>query len=85
MPDYEADWLPSGYSWFETNTSAGTVETTWTGHGGNITLTYSASPLLLPEGAGRTVELRRCGPPGSGRPEEPHEAEEDETPRRWAA
>ena len=56
-PAYEADWLPSGYSWFETNTSAGTVETTWTGRGGNITLTYSTSPLLLPEGTGETVNL----------------------------
>lgn len=77
VPDYEADWLPSGYSWFETNTSAGTVETTWTGHGGNITLTYSASPLLLPEGSGRTVELGSVDA-RFWEAREPHEAEEDE-------
>ena len=77
VPDYEADWLPSGYSWFETNTSAGTVETAWTGHGGNITLTYSASPLLLPEGSGRTVELGSVDA-RFWEAREPHEAEEDE-------
>ena len=40
VPNYEAGWLPEGYSLFETNTSAGTVETTWIGRGGNITLTH---------------------------------------------
>ena len=75
VPDYEADWLPSGYSWFETNTSAGTVETTWTGHGGNITLTYSASPLLLPEGSGRTVEFGDVAA-RFWEAEEPHEPSE---------
>ena len=77
VPDYEADWLPSGYSWFETNTSAGTVETTWTGHGGNITLTYSASPLLLPEGTGKTVEFGDVTA-RFWEAREPHEADEDE-------
>lgn len=59
LPNYEAGWLPEGYSLFETNTSAGTVETTWIGEGGdgNITLTCSTSPLLLPEGTGKTVEF----------------------------
>ena len=77
VPAYEAGWLPEGYSLFETNASAGTVETTWTGHGGNITLTYSASPLLLPEGSGRTVELGSVDA-RFWEAREPHEAEEDE-------
>ena len=77
-PAYEADWLPSGYSWFETNTSAGTVEDTWTGHGGNITLTYSTSPLLLPEGTGKTVEFGDVTA-RFWEAEEPHEADEDES------
>ena len=76
-PTYEADWLPSGYSWFETNTSAGTVEETWTGHGGNITLTYSTSPLLLPEGTGKTVEFGDVTA-RFWEAREPHEADEDE-------
>ena len=75
-PTYEADWLPSGYSWFETNTSAGTVEETWTGHGGNITLTYSTSPLLLPEGTGKTVEFGDVTA-RFWEAREPHEADED--------
>lgn len=59
MADYEADWLPGGYSWFETNASDGAVETTWIGEDrdSNITLTCSASPLLLPEGDGEIVDL----------------------------
>lgn len=44
-PACEADWLPGGYSWFETNASGGAAETTWVGQGGNITLTCSATPL----------------------------------------
>lgn len=59
MADYEADWLPAGYRYFETNVSAGTAETTWIGESGdgNITLTWSTNPLLLPEGDGETVDL----------------------------
>ena len=77
LPDYEAGWLPSGYSWFETNTSAGTVETTWIGEGGdgNITLTYSTSPLLLPEGTGKTVEFGDVAA-RFWEAEEPHEPSE---------
>lgn len=77
LPDYEAGWLPSGYSWFETNTSAGTVETTWIGEGGdgNITLTYSTSPLLLPEGSGKTVKLDNVNAK-FWEAEEPHEPSE---------
>ena len=77
LPDYEAGWLPSGYSWFETNTSAGTVEETWIGEGGdgNITLTYSTSPLLLPEGTGKTVELGDVAA-RFWEAEEPHEPSE---------
>lgn len=30
-PACEADWLPGGYSWFETNASGGAAETTWVG------------------------------------------------------
>lgn len=77
LPDYEAGWLPSGYSWFETNTSAGTVEDTWTGHGGNITLTYSTSPLLLPEGSGKAASFGDVDA-RFWEAEEPHEADEDE-------
>ena len=77
VPAYEAGWLPEGYSLFETNASAGTVETTWTGHGGNITLTYSTSPLLLPEGTGRTVEFGDVTA-RFWEAREPHEAEADE-------
>lgn len=76
-PDCEAGWLPSGYSWFETNTSAGSMETTWTGRGGNITLTCSASPLLLPEGTGKTVRFGGVTAK-FWEAEEPHEADEDE-------
>lgn len=77
LPDYEAGWLPSGYSWFETNTSAGTVETTWIGEGGdgNITLTCSTSPLLLPEGTGKTVEFGDVAA-RFWEAEEPHEPSE---------
>ena len=59
VADYEADWLPAGYRYFETNVSAGTAETTWIGESGdgNITLTWSTNPLLLPEGDGETVDL----------------------------
>ena len=59
LADYEADWLPAGYRYFETNVSAGTAETTWIGESGdgNITLTWSTNPLLLPEGTGKTVDL----------------------------
>ena len=60
MADYEADWLPAGYRYFETNVSAGTAETTWIGESGdgNITLTWSTNPLLLlPEGDGEIVDL----------------------------
>lgn len=77
VPDYEAGWLPEGYSLFETNTSAGTVETTWIGRGGNITLTYSTSPLLLPEGTGKTVEFGDVTA-RFWEAKEPHEADEDE-------
>ena len=56
-PACEADWLPGGYSWFETNASGGAAETTWVGQGGNITLTCSATPLLMPEGDGETVRF----------------------------
>lgn len=77
VPDYEAGWLPEGYSLFETNTSAGTVETTWIGRGGNITLTYSTSPLLLPEGSGKTVKLDNVNAK-FWEAKEPHEADEDE-------
>lgn len=77
LPDYEAGWLPEGYSLFETNTSAGTVETTWIGRGGNITLTYSTSPLLLPEGSGKTVKLDNVNAK-FWEAKEPHEADEDE-------
>ena len=77
LPDYEAGWLPSGYSWFETNTSAGTVEETWIGEGGdgNITLTCSTSPLLLPEGTGKAVELGDVAA-RFWEAEEPHEPSE---------
>ena len=59
MADYEADWLPAGYRYFETNVSAGTAETTWIGESGdgNITLTWFTNPLLLPEGDGEIVDL----------------------------
>ena len=59
VADYEADWLPAGYRYFETNVSAGTAETTWIGESGdgNITLTWSTNPLLLPEGDGEIVDL----------------------------
>ena len=59
VADYEAGWLPDGYSWFETNVSGGAAETTWMGEDGdsNITLTCSAGPLLLPEGTGETVRF----------------------------
>ena len=59
LADYEADWLPAGYRYFETNVSAGTAETTWIGESGdgNITLTWSTNPLLLPEGDGEIVDL----------------------------
>lgn len=59
VDDYEADWLPAGYRYFETNVSAGTAETTWIGESGdgNITLTWSTNPLLLPEGDGEIVDL----------------------------
>lgn len=77
LPNYEAGWLPEGYSLFETNTSAGTVETTWIGRGGNITLTYSTSPLLLPEGSGKTVKLDNVNAK-FWEAKEPHEADEDE-------
>lgn len=78
-PACEAGWLPGGYSWFETNASDGAVETTWIGEDrdSNITLTCSASPLLLPEGTGKTVRF-------SGvtakfwEAEKPHEADERE-------
>ena len=58
-PACEAGWLPGGYSWFETNASDGAVETTWIGESGdgNITLTWSTNPLLLPEGDGEIVDL----------------------------
>lgn len=58
-PACEAGWLPDGYSWFETNASDGAVETTWIGESGdgNITLTWSTNPLLLPEGDGEIVDL----------------------------
>ena len=58
-PACEADWLPAGYRYFETNVSAGTAETTWIGESGdgNITLTWSTNPLLLPEGDGEIVDL----------------------------
>ena len=59
VPVYTAGWLPAGYRYFETNTAAGAAETTWTGSDGdgNITLTCSTGPLLLPEGSGEPVEL----------------------------
>ena len=59
VADYEAGWLPGGFSWFETNTSGGAAETTWIGadRDSSITLTCSASPLLLPEGTGVTVRF----------------------------
>lgn len=77
LPNYEAGWLPEGYSLFETNTSAGTVETTWIGEGGdgNITLTCSTSPLLLPEGTGKTVEFGDVAA-RFWEAEEPHEPSE---------
>ena len=53
------------------------MENTWTGHGGNITLTYSASPLLLPEGTGKTVEFGDVAA-RFWEAREPHEADEDE-------
>lgn len=58
-PACEAGWLPAGYRYFETNVSAGTAETTWIGESGdgNITLTWSTNPLLLPEGDGEIVDL----------------------------
>ena len=54
------------------------MEDTWTGHGGNITLTYSTSPLLLPEGTGKTVEFGDVTA-RFWEAEEPHEADEDES------
>ena len=79
MADYEAGWLPSGYSWFETNVSGGAAETTWIGadRDSNITLTCSASPLLLPEGTGETVRFGGVTA-RSWEAEEPHEADERE-------
>ena len=79
VADYEAGWLPSGYSWFETNTSGGAAETTWIGadRDSNITLTCSASPLLLPEGTGETVRFGGVTA-RSWEAEEPHEADERE-------
>ena len=79
VADYEAGWLPDGYSWFETNTSGGAAETTWIGadRDSNITLTCSASPLLLPEGTGETVRFGGVTA-RSWEAEEPHEADERE-------
>ena len=78
-PACEADWLPGGYSWFETNASGGAAETTWVGQGGNITLTCSAtpSPLLLPEGTGKTVRFGGVTAK-FWEAEKPHEADERE-------
>ena len=79
VADYEAGWLPGGYSWFETNTSGGAAETTWIGadRDSNITLTCSASPLLLPEGTGETVRFGGVTA-RFWEAEEPHEADERE-------
>lgn len=79
VADYEAGWLPGGFSWFETNTSGGAAETTWIGadRDSNITLTCSASPLLLPEGTGETVRFGGVTA-RSWEAEEPHEADERE-------
>jgi len=75
-PACEADWLPGGYSWFETNASGGAAETTWVGQGGNITLTCSATPLLMPEGDGETVRFGGVTA-RFWEAEKPHEAETD--------
>ena len=75
-PACEADWLPGGYSWFETNASGGAAETTWVGQGGNITLTCSATPLLMPEGDGETVHFGGVTA-RFWEAEKPHEAETD--------
>ena len=79
LADYEADWLPAGYRYFETNVSAGTAETTWIGEDrdSNITLTCSASPLLLPEGTGKTVRFGGVTAK-FWEAEKPHEADERE-------
>ena len=79
MADYEADWLPAGYRYFETNVSAGTAETTWIGESGdgNITLTWSTNPLLLPEGTGKTVRFGGVIAK-FWEAEKPHEADERE-------
>lgn len=79
VPACEAGWLPAGYSWFETNTSDGAVETTWIGEDrdSNITLTCSASPLLLPEGTGKTVRFGGVTAK-FWEAEKPHEADERE-------
>ena len=78
-PACEAGWLPDGYSWFETNASDGAVETTWIGEDrdSNITLTCSASPLLLPEGTGKTVRFGGVTAK-FWEAEKPHEADERE-------
>ena len=78
-PACEAGWLPGGYSWFETNASDGAVETTWIGEDrdSNITLTCSASPLLLPEGTGKTVRFGGVTAK-FWEAEKPHEADERE-------
>ena len=79
VADYEADWLPAGYRYFETNVSAGTAETTWIGESGdgNITLTWSTNPLLLPEGTGKTVHFGGVTA-RFWEAEKPHEADERE-------
>lgn len=79
VADYEADWLPAGYRYFETNVSAGTAETTWIGESGdgNITLTWSTNPLLLPEGTGKTVRFGGVIAK-FWEAEKPHEADERE-------
>lgn len=79
VDDYEADWLPAGYRYFETNVSAGTAETTWIGESGdgNITLTWSTNPLLLPEGTGKTVRFGGVIAK-FWEAEKPHEADERE-------
>ena len=79
VADYEADWLPAGYRYFETNVSAGTAETTWIGESGdgNITLTWSTNPLLLPEGTGKTVRFGGVTAK-FWEAEKPHEADERE-------
>ena len=60
----------------EKEISGGAAETTWVGQGGNITLTCSATPLLMPEGDGETVHFGGVTA-RFWEAEKPHEAETD--------